>query len=295
VEFYAISKGDQYIQEYVKRIEQMTLAERYRLMMGYSPATPYIAPDVKIPKPAVTDDEIKKYWEERKRDFARPKSAEIYLIALAKNKTELAEGDTFRLQIEKLSEPLDLAEKKYMDFKNKLGELNRKLKNNELDKDTKSSLKKEITLIKSKTAKSKTELVALKKSLPRKKFNAFKKFMQELNDRENRKNGNVRKSEYLGNIIYSNKLKTYENIGFIIKPGNISMLFAGGSGFYAILFVKKRKNIIPHYSDKSTRKRITSRLQEKKRRETIENFLIVKRAEVLPDNDINKELLMNLE
>jgi hypothetical protein len=293
-DFKRISSGDPNVTEYFKRIEQMTLAERYRVMKGYSPATPYIAPNVKIPELPVTEKEIADYYQKHKRDFARPYSAEVFMICLDRNQDEVDEGDGLIAELEEMELPLKQSRRRLMVTRDRIGELGRLLGKNLTNK-TRKAYQQERSKLAQQARDLKDKISELKKSVPRKKFEAFKAFMRDLNSRPNRVNGKVRKSSYLGEVKFGKKLRTYENIAFTVTPGNQSVLFDSREGFYSILFVKKKKNKLPGYKDEFTAKRINYRLQEIKRKEQLERLLIRERKRVLPDSAINHALLKKLE
>lgn len=291
-EFKTLSKGDPRVEEFIKRIEQSTLAERYRVMKGYSPATPYLMPDLKLPKLPVTEEQIANYWKNHKRDFARPHSADVWSIRLAKNQDEVDEGDALVSELREMDFAVKRAEGDYWKLRDERGALRRRFDNLPAGSDDQAKqIKEKLASLEKEIKQAREDWKKTRLDTARKKFKRFREFMKELNNRSNRQNGQVPRSVHMGNIRYTQKLSLQKNIAFTVKPGNQSVLFDTGEGYYAILFVKKKKLFIPHHTDPDTRRRINYRLQEKLRREQMNDLLDKRRPEVLPKKAVNQELL----
>ncbi|RME92846.1 MAG: hypothetical protein D6767_02285 [Candidatus Hydrogenedentota bacterium] len=298
LEFKRLSKNDPYAKEYVRRIEQVTLARFYRMMKGVDPASDYaLSLEEKDLMPVnLTEKEMREYFEKNKGGFLRPKQTEAYILRLTRK--EVDEGDEFLEMLKDLEEPYQVLRNQIMNLQDERARYVA-LRRHAKDK-KKKELDRKIKALNQKIKKLLKKSKKVAKEVAQRKLAMFKKKIDEVNRRPDRVSGEVRKSGYYGKITFdANKdMKRYEVIAFTVpmEPygGKESILFNSGEGDYVILYVFNTKKQAPDFYDPIVQKRIRYHLELRKRREAINKMIREQLPKVLPRKYVNWDLLRRL-
>lgn len=298
LEFNRLSKDDPYAKEYVRRIEQVTLARFYRMMRGVDPATDYALKENErdlIPV-QLSEKEMRDYFKKNLGGYLRPKETEAFILRLTRK--EVDEGDEFLAVMKDLEDEYYIQRNKVMNLQDeraRLVAMRKKAKGS-----ARRKLDAKIKELTARIAKENKKAKQIAKETGNKKLDLFKRKIDELNRRPDRISGKVRKSGYLGKIEFDAQkdMKRYEVIAFSVPTepfkGKESILFSSGEGDYVILFVRNTIKKAPDFYDPIVQKRIHYNLEVEKRREAIKKMVQREMRKVLPPKYVNWELLRKI-
>ncbi len=317
LEFKHQSKNDPNIKEYIRRIEQVTLARFYRLVRGLDVSSNYVllAREKSLEPVSITTKEMKAYYNKNTKDFKRPRTADVYMVRYPR--AEIDEGDilieTLKLEGDRYTE----VRKENLAIRRQQGQVRLELKRSRerLRSATKKKQKKKIAALKKRVQKleakdkeisanvdaSDKKLEKTADNVAKDKLAKFKQAIGQLNAKENRRNGKVKRSGPLGKVAFSatKKMKRYENIAFTVPTDEIkcnqSILFNSGEKDYVVLMVCNNDRKPARFEDPMVQRRIRKALEVEKRRQLVKKLIRSRMKKVLSKKRINRKLLRSLK
>ena len=269
LEFKRLSEGDKHVREFVRRVEQVTLARFYRIVRGIDAASNYVLNEKErsLEPVDLTEKEMRDYYNAHKDEYTRPKTAKDLWICRYKI-DEIDRADAFVADLQSLEDDYRITRLNNPD----------KLPPKEL----------------------KEKLAKMEKEIAKQKIEMFQKEMDALNGLPSRKDNTVKPSAKLGSVTFKPRepMKRYESIAFSVPmdPFGVkeSVLFNSGEGDYVVILVFDAAREAPPFEDPMVQTKLRYTLELKKRKEKLRQLVNKEMKSVIKKENVNFDLLKKL-